>query len=40
MTETRTSVTVTVNGRAVEAAPGELLIDVAERAGTYIPRFC
>ncbi len=40
MTETRTSVTVTVNGRAVEAVPGELLIDVAERAGTYIPRFC
>ena len=40
MTETRTIVTVTVNGRAVEAAPGELLIDVAERAGTYIPRFC
>ncbi len=40
MTETRTSVTVTVNGRAVEATPGELLIDVAERAGTYIPRFC
>ncbi|HET8990942.1 MAG TPA: NADH-quinone oxidoreductase subunit NuoG [Acidimicrobiales bacterium] len=40
MTETRTTVTVTVNGRAVAAAPGELLIDVAERAGTYIPRFC
>ncbi len=39
-TETRTTVTVTVNGRAVEAQPGELLIEVAERAGTYIPRFC
>ncbi len=41
MTEaTRTSVTVTVNGRAVEAQPGELLIEVAERAGSFIPRFC
>ena len=41
MTEAiRTNVTVTVNGRAVEAAPGELLIEVAERAGTFVPRFC
>jgi NADH-quinone oxidoreductase subunit G len=40
LTETRTTVTVTVNGRAVEAAPGELLIEVAERAGSYVPRFC
>jgi NADH-quinone oxidoreductase subunit G len=29
-----------VNGRSVEAAPGELLIEAAERAGSYIPRFC
>ena len=36
----RTNVTITVDGRAVEAAPGELLITAAERAGTYIPRFC
>ncbi len=36
----RTKVTVTVNGRAVDAAPGELLIEVAERAGTFVPRFC
>ena len=36
----RTSVTVTVNGRSVEAQPGELLIEVAERAGSFIPRFC
>jgi NADH-quinone oxidoreductase subunit G len=36
----RTSVTVTVNGRAVTAQPGELLIEVAERAGDFIPRFC
>ena len=37
---TRTHVTVTVNGRAVEAQPNELLIEVAERAGSFIPRFC
>ena len=36
----RTTVTITVNGRAIEATPGELLIEVAERAGTYVPRFC
>jgi NADH-quinone oxidoreductase subunit G len=33
-------VTITIDGRAVEAAPGELLIAVAQRAGTYLPRFC
>ncbi len=36
----RTTVSLTVDGRVVEAAPGELLITAAERAGTYIPRFC
>jgi NADH-quinone oxidoreductase subunit G len=36
----RTTVTITLNGRSVEAQPGELLIEAAERAGTYIPRFC
>ena len=36
----RTTVSITVNGRSFEAAPGELLIEAAERAGTYIPRFC
>src|SRR6202167_1925464 len=35
-----TTVTITVNGRSFEANPGELLIEVAERAGSYIPRFC
>ena len=30
----------TLDGRAVVAKPGELLIAAAERAGTYIPRFC
>ncbi|MDE3145962.1 MAG: NADH-quinone oxidoreductase subunit NuoG [Acidobacteriota bacterium] len=37
---TRTNVTITVDGRSVEASPGEMLITAAERAGTYIPRFC
>jgi len=36
----RSTVTITVNGRSIEAAPGELLIEAAERAGTYVPRFC
>ena len=35
-----TSVHITVNGKAVEAKPGELVIDAAERNGVYIPRFC
>jgi NADH-quinone oxidoreductase subunit G len=33
-------VTFSLDGRAVTAAKGELLIAAAERAGTYIPRFC
>jgi hypothetical protein len=36
----KTTVTITVNGRSIEAQPGELLIEAAERAGNYIPRFC
>ena len=34
------TIQVTVDGKAVAAAPGELVIEVAERAGVYIPRFC
>ncbi|MER3452307.1 MAG: NADH-quinone oxidoreductase subunit G, partial [Acidimicrobiia bacterium] len=34
------AVTVTIDGKAVEASEGELLIAVAERHGVYIPRFC
>jgi NADH-quinone oxidoreductase subunit G len=33
-------VTLTVDGREIEARPGELVIAAAERNGTYIPRFC
>jgi len=32
--------TFTLDGREVNAKKGELLIAAAERAGTYIPRFC
>ena len=39
-TEVKTTVSITIDGRTVEAQPGELLIAAAERAGTYIPRFC
>ncbi|MDQ1419934.1 MAG: NADH-quinone oxidoreductase subunit [Acidimicrobiaceae bacterium] len=33
-------VTITLDGRAVEANKGEMIIAAAERAGVYIPRFC
>ena len=32
----KSTVTVTLNGVEIEANPGELLIDAAERHGTYI----
>ena len=34
------TVSVTVDGRQIQAYPDELLIDACERNGTYIPRFC
>ena len=35
-----TGLTFTLDGREVTATKGELIIAAAERAGTYIPRFC
>ncbi len=32
--------TLNIDGKEVKAAPGELLIQVADREGVYIPRFC
>ena len=32
--------TITIDGRQVGATKGEMLIAAAERAGTFIPRFC
>ena len=40
MTDVKSSVTISVNGRSLEATSGELLIEAAERAGHYVPRFC
>jgi len=37
---TKTTVTITVDGREIEAEPGELVIAAAQRHGIYIPRFC
>jgi len=37
---TETSVSITVDGKQIDARPGELVIDAAERNGVYIPRFC
>ena len=39
-TEPETTVEITVDGAAVDARPGEMLIAACERSGTYIPRFC
>ena len=35
-----TAVEIAVDGVAVQARPGELLIEACERNGVYIPRFC
>jgi NADH-quinone oxidoreductase subunit G len=37
---TKTTVSITVDGRAHEAQPGQLVIDACEDAGVYVPRFC
>ncbi len=34
------AVNVTIDGKTVAARPGELVIEAAEHAGVYIPRFC
>jgi NADH-quinone oxidoreductase subunit G len=34
------TIEITVDGKTIEATPGELIIDACERAGVYIPRFC
>ena len=39
-TEAVTGVPFTLNGNAVEANDGELLIDACDRNGVHIPRFC
>jgi len=38
--DAETTVAITVDGKAIEARKGEMLIAAAERAGIYIPRFC
>ncbi|MGI8938423.1 MAG: NADH-quinone oxidoreductase subunit NuoG [Iamia sp.] len=38
--ETEVGVNITLDGHEVAARKGELVIDAAERAGVYIPRFC
>ena len=38
--DTSTQVQLTINGRAVTAEKGELVIAAAQRVGDYIPRFC
>jgi NADH-quinone oxidoreductase subunit G len=38
--ETTRSIPFTLDGREVTAEPGEVVIAAAERAGTFVPRFC
>jgi len=38
--QAKDTVTINVDGREIEARPGEVVIAAAERAGIYIPRFC
>ena len=43
MTDTaapKTAVSVTINGRSVEAKPGQLLIDACQESGSFVPHFC
>ncbi len=32
--------TIEINGKKVEANAGQMIIDAADAAGVYIPRFC
>jgi NADH-quinone oxidoreductase subunit G len=36
----KTTVTFTLDGKELEAKPGELIIAAAQRQGIYLPRFC
>jgi NADH-quinone oxidoreductase subunit G len=36
----KTTVSVTIDGRAHEARPGQLVIDACQDAGSYVPHFC
>ncbi len=38
--ESGSTVSISLDGRTVEAAAGDFLIAAAEKAGVYIPRFC
>ncbi len=43
MTDTaapKTTVNLTVDGRSIEATPGDLLITACERSGSFVPHFC
>ena len=33
-------ITIEVNGEAVEARPGQMLIEVTDAIGCHVPRFC
>ena len=33
-------ITVTIDGVEHEAQPGQMLIELTDKTGTYVPRFC
>ena len=38
--DAQTTVTIVIDGREVEAQPGSMVIEAADAANIYIPRFC
>ena len=34
------TIKIEIDGREVEARPGQMLIEVTDRIGNYVPRFC
>ena len=38
--EENKKITVTIDGVEHEAQPGQMLIELTDKTGTYVPRFC
>ena len=40
MTDTNNKITVTIDGIEHDALPGQMLIELTDQTGAYVPRFC
>ncbi len=40
MTDTKNKITVTIDGIEHDALPGQMLIELTDQTGAYVPRFC